>query len=341
MTYNPVIPYCDRIGYPLNIGTLVRISGTSHPTARCFAINFQCGPSINPRDDLALHLSPVFTAPPRVVRNSLQGQRWGPEESFGGFPFIGGQPFELLILVESDNFKIAINGQHFTEFRHRLPLNRISHLSIDGDVSIASIIYELTQPTYAPPSAPIAPIPPYPAGGSGHYVPPPVPGYATGYPPQSSYPPNPPVYPTGGYPTGGYPTAGYPTAGYPTAGYAPQGYPHSPNNPNKGILGGLGGALGGLTAGAAASSIGSAILGKGKHHGIGGHHSKHSSPIPIAGLAAGAGAAALGAAVLTGHHPFKKAKKMFKHKGFKHKWHKPKFGKWKHKGWSSGSSSSE
>jgi hypothetical protein len=38
---------------------------------------------------------------------------------------------------------------------------------------------------------------------------------------------------------------------------------------------------------------------------------------------------------------FKKAKKMFKHKGFKHKWHKPKFGKWKHKGWSSGSSSSE
>lgn len=82
--------------------------------------------------------------------------------------------------------------------------------------------------------------------------------------------------------------------------------------------------LGGLAAGAAATTIGSAILGKvgGGHHkhgggmmggmvpGVmgsvlgGGHNkSKHSSPIPIGGLAAGAGAAALGAAMLTGHHP--------------------------------------
>lgn len=58
--------------------------------------------------------------------------------------------------------------------------------------------------------------------------------------------------------------------------------------------------MGGLAAGAAASSIGSAILGNRGHHS---GYPKHSNPIPIGGLAAGAGAAALGAAVLTGHHP--------------------------------------
>ena len=141
---------------------------TTDPMTVCvisFAINLQCGPSVNPRDDIALHLSPVFTPPPRVVRNSLQTQRWGPEESFGGFPFMSGQPFEVMVLIDSDHFKIAINGSHFTEFRHRLPLQRITHLSIDGDVTIGSITYEGTpQPSYAPPSAPMAGAPPYPMG---------------------------------------------------------------------------------------------------------------------------------------------------------------------------------
>ncbi|CAG2104486.1 unnamed protein product [Medioppia subpectinata] len=242
-----------------------------------------------------------------------------------------------MILIDYDHFKIAINGSHFTEFRYRIPLQRITHLAIDGDVAIASITYEGTsQPAYAPPPPSAPHIPPYPMSGAQQSMPAYAPSYATGAPYQSQpyASPNAPVYPTGGYPQASYPTAGYPNPGYPTPGY-----PHSPSGQNKGILGGaLGGTLGGLAATAAASGIGSAILGKtmGKHH-----KNKHSSPIPIAGLAAGAGAAALGAAVLTGHHPFKKAKKMFKHKGFKHKWHKPKFGKWKHKGWSSGSSSEE
>ena len=66
----------------------------------------------------------------------------------------------------------------------------------------------------------------------------------------------------------------------------------------------IGSALGGLTAGAAATSIGSALFGhknKSPHHHP--HTPKSSNPIPIGTLAAGAGAAALGAAVLTGHHP--------------------------------------
>ena len=138
---------------------------------------------------------------------------------------MAGQPFEVMILIEMDHFKIAINGAHFTEFRYRIPLNRISHLSIDGDVSIASITFEGTsQPSYAAPTAPppqFAGLPPYPTSGapyqpvSSGYVPPPAPAYATGAAMYPSTHVAGPTYPTGGYPQSSYPAPGYPSTAYP------------------------------------------------------------------------------------------------------------------------------
>ncbi|EEC13175.1 galectin, putative [Ixodes scapularis] len=98
---------------------------------------------MHPRDDIALHLSPVFSPPPRVVRNSIQQQQWGPEESHGDpFPLVAGQPFEILVLVEHDHYKIAINGAHYAEFRHRLPVHRVTHVAIDGEVSVGMLHFE-------------------------------------------------------------------------------------------------------------------------------------------------------------------------------------------------------
>lgn len=72
-----------------------------------FAVNLQCGYNVNPRDDIALHINPRFEGNvSKIVRNDLQQQRWGLEENFGHFPFVAGQQFELLILVESDAFKV-------------------------------------------------------------------------------------------------------------------------------------------------------------------------------------------------------------------------------------------
>ncbi|XP_035225612.1 galectin-5-like, partial [Stegodyphus dumicola] len=108
-----------------------------------YSVNLQNGTNDGHRSDIALHLSPVFSPPPRIVRNSLENQNWGPEESHGSsFPFSRGQGFEILILVEVDHFKIAIDGQHFTEFYYRLPLHSISHISVDGDVSVNFIKFE-------------------------------------------------------------------------------------------------------------------------------------------------------------------------------------------------------
>ena len=270
------------------------------------------------------------------MRNSIQNNNWGPEESFGGFPISPGQHFEFMILVESHQFKIALNGNHFTEFRHRLPFERINHIAIDGDVRIDVVSVDSSSGGgYVPQSMSQAPypmamggMPPYPMGGSGSGAPYPPMGFEMGgapYPPEappayskSPYPEIPPVS-SSGYKSAGYPQgSGYPAqpGGYPQAGGYPQSAQYPPPKSDSGIAGKVTAALGGLGAGVAATSIGSALFG-GNKHGQG--HSSHSpymphmpgaspshkksSSIPIGKIAAGAGAAALGAAVLSKVHP--------------------------------------
>lgn len=35
--------------------------------------------------------------------------------------------------------QIAFNGQHFREFRHRLPYQRVTHLGVEGDIQVSSV----------------------------------------------------------------------------------------------------------------------------------------------------------------------------------------------------------
>lgn len=235
---NPPNPYVGTLRvFP---GTLVKVSGRPRPNATRFAINFQNGPSLNPRDDLALHLSPCFT-PPRIVRNTLRHGAWGLEEAWGNGTVVNPhQPFEIMILAEPDQFKIAINGSHFCEFKHRIPFSEITHLTIDGDVDIERIAISASSyaPAYQPPTAPV--VPPYPATGTGVGMPMPMPGmYPTLAPggaggPPAPYPaanpyPSASMPPTGPMPTGASYSSGYPgqagPAGY---GQAPGPYPQAP-----------------------------------------------------------------------------------------------------------------
>ncbi|GBP27137.1 Galectin-4 [Eumeta japonica] len=139
-----------------------------------FAINLQCGPNTDPRDDIALHIN--FRFPECcVVRNHLSTMSWGPEETAGGLPINRGESFEALILCEPNSIKIALNGIHFCEFIHRLPYQRITHITVDGDVMLTFIGFEgaqsappgqYMQPGYAPPAYG-APPPAYGAPGYG------------------------------------------------------------------------------------------------------------------------------------------------------------------------------
>ncbi|CAH2987699.1 unnamed protein product [Chilo suppressalis] len=143
--YNPIVPCVHPIPGGVYPGRMIRVQGNLPPGAQRFAINFQCGPNTDPRDDIAMHLNFRFVEM-CVVRNHLTAMDWGVEETAGGMPLQRGEAFEALILCEPQSFKVALNGVHFCEFLHRVPFQRISHITVDGDVHIQFIGFEGAQP---------------------------------------------------------------------------------------------------------------------------------------------------------------------------------------------------
>ncbi|XP_045457162.1 galectin-6-like [Melitaea cinxia] len=142
--YNPVVPCVLPIPGCMFPGRIVRFQGNVLPEAYTFAINFQCGPNMDPRDDVAFHMRFRFVEM-RVVRNHLTtAMGWSKvEETSGGMPLVRGQPFEAVVALDPHSFKVALNGVHFCEFAHRLPFQRITHLTIDGDVMMQFIGFEV------------------------------------------------------------------------------------------------------------------------------------------------------------------------------------------------------
>jgi len=53
---------------------------------------------------------------------------------------------------------VAFNGQHYCEYRHRIPKERITHLVVDGDMQLQNMTYygssqpvaEFSSYTYGP-----------------------------------------------------------------------------------------------------------------------------------------------------------------------------------------------
>ncbi|XP_050676667.1 galectin-4-like isoform X2 [Leptidea sinapis] len=189
-----VIPCVHPIPSGFFPGRMIRFQGSVPPGAQRFAINLQCGPNTDPRDDMALHLNFRFVEM-CVVRNHLSSLSWGIEETSGGMPLTRGDTFEALLLCEPQSIKVALNGVHFCEFPHRIPYQRISHLTVDGDVMINFIGFEGAQP---PPTQMYMSEPPaYGAYGA----PPPAYG-AQGYGGPPAYTPGQTVVQQGGYQTG-------------------------------------------------------------------------------------------------------------------------------------------
>ncbi|KAK5886072.1 hypothetical protein CesoFtcFv8_017149 [Champsocephalus esox] len=138
---NPVIPYTGPIPGGLHPGEIIIIQGTVPPEADRFQVDLSSGCSTKPRSDVALHFSPRFIGPPCVVCNSLLRESWGKEETLHQLPYKRGAPFETIILVQKDAFKVAVNGTHLLEYKHKIPLNRVDTFSISGNVRVHAIGY--------------------------------------------------------------------------------------------------------------------------------------------------------------------------------------------------------
>lgn len=159
-TYNPTLPYNKPIPGGLSVGMSIYIQGVASEHMKRFSVNFVAGQG--PGADIAFHFNPRFDGWDKVVFNSQQGGQWGSEEKKRSMPFRKGTPFELVFMVLPEHYKVVINGNPFYEFGHRIPLQMVTHLQVDGDLELQSINFIGGQP--APSQTPMV-IPAYPGSG--------------------------------------------------------------------------------------------------------------------------------------------------------------------------------
>ncbi|XP_057568707.1 galectin-4 [Hippopotamus amphibius kiboko] len=151
-TYNPTLPYHTPIPGGLRIGMSIYIQGVANEHMKRFFVNFEVGQS--PEADVAFHFNPRFDGWDKVVLNTKQDGKWGNEEKKRSMPFSKGSAFELVFMVLAEHYKVVVNGNPFYEFGHRMPLQMVTHLRVDGDLKLQSINFIGGQP--APSQVPMA-----------------------------------------------------------------------------------------------------------------------------------------------------------------------------------------
>ncbi|XP_023393683.1 galectin-4 [Pteropus vampyrus] len=165
--YNPTLPYNKPIPGGLSIGMSVYIQGVASEHMKRFAVNFTVGQG--PEADIAFHFNPRFDGWDKVVFNTKQDGKWGSEEKKRSMPFRKGAAFELVVMVLAEHYKVVVNGNPFYEYGHRLPLQMVTHLQVDGDLELQSINFIGGQPPAS--QTPMA-IPAYPGPGHSCHAPP-------------------------------------------------------------------------------------------------------------------------------------------------------------------------
>uniref|UniRef100_A0A672MWM8 Galectin n=1 Tax=Sinocyclocheilus grahami TaxID=75366 RepID=A0A672MWM8_SINGR len=97
-----------------------------------FRINFKSGPT--DKHETAFHFNPRMGS--KVVMNSFSTGKWETEESFSDNPFKKGEDFDMFFVVKSEGYQVHVNGKELYTFKHRIPLEKVKMLNINGDVVV-------------------------------------------------------------------------------------------------------------------------------------------------------------------------------------------------------------
>lgn len=124
-----------------------------------FEINFKTGPS--DKDDIAFHYNPRMGQ--YTALNCLRNGSWEKQENAPDKPFTRGEDFQIFFAITSDGYEVCffiicrkmleirescntinftwflqvyVNGLKHSTFKHRIPLEKVSTLNINGNVSI-------------------------------------------------------------------------------------------------------------------------------------------------------------------------------------------------------------
>ncbi|CAK6432056.1 unnamed protein product [Pipistrellus nathusii] len=126
------MPYENVFPEGLMPHMLITVLGIVNLNAKSFVLDFKT------RNDIAFHFNPRFNNKVIVCNTHING--WGQEERTATFPFEAGKPFKILVLVESQHFKVAVNDNHLLMYNHRMKnLKDIKKLVVSGDISLTSV----------------------------------------------------------------------------------------------------------------------------------------------------------------------------------------------------------
>ncbi|ELW68115.1 Galectin-8 [Tupaia chinensis] len=130
------LPFVARLNSPMGPGRTVVVKGEVNTNAKGFNVDLVAGKS----KDIALHLNPRLNIK-AFVRNSFLQESWGEEErSITSFPFSPGMYFEMIVYCDVQEFKVAVNGMHSLEYKHRFKdLGSIDTLEVDGDIHLLDV----------------------------------------------------------------------------------------------------------------------------------------------------------------------------------------------------------
>ncbi|XP_052767583.1 galectin-4-like isoform X1 [Mya arenaria] len=138
---NPATPYVAPIPGGVHDGTVIHVKGIAERHHNGFLIALQCSCSIDPRSESPFVFNPRFTDN-QVIRNSLRGGSWGAEERHGGFPFNQGSSFDVAIHIKQQHYSVHVDGRHFCDYSHRMPKERVTHLTCEQGIRIKEIRFE-------------------------------------------------------------------------------------------------------------------------------------------------------------------------------------------------------
>lgn len=105
-------------------------------------MNFQSGPFHHDEpaegDVIVFHLD-IRHGTESVVLNHFEQDGWGEEET-REFPGLKpGEAFLIDVKVTADAYAIRINGIDIGEFKHRVPVDGVTHLFVFHDVTVNSV----------------------------------------------------------------------------------------------------------------------------------------------------------------------------------------------------------
>ncbi|XP_064343904.1 galectin-8 isoform X3 [Camelus dromedarius] len=130
------LPYVAKLNSSMGPGRTVVIKGEVNTCAKGFNVNLRSAKS----RAIALHLNPRLNSK-AFVRNSFLQESWGEEErNITCFPFSPGMYFEMIIYCDVRDFKVAVNGAHSLEYKHRFKeLGDVDTLEVDGDIRLLEV----------------------------------------------------------------------------------------------------------------------------------------------------------------------------------------------------------